>query len=52
MKSTTQYEHKKTQDLSASTARPLPPKSAQGWKPEPCGLSREELRRIVARIMG
>jgi hypothetical protein len=22
------------------------------WKPQPCGLSREELRRLVADILG
>jgi hypothetical protein len=53
MKSNThQYDHKKPQHLSPSASRPSPPKSSPNWKPEPCGLSREELRRIVARIMG
>lgn len=52
MKSKTQYEHKKTQRVAASASRPLPPKSSPNWKPEPCGLSREELRKIVTRIMG
>jgi len=28
------------------------PKSDPNWKPQPCGLSREELRAIVAEIMG
>ena len=29
-----------------------PPRSAPDWKPQPCGLSREELRRIVRNILG
>lgn len=35
-----------------STSNNVQPKSDPNWKPEPCGLSREELRRIVAEIMG
>jgi hypothetical protein len=27
-------------------------KSDPNWKPQPCGLSREELRKIVAEILG
>jgi hypothetical protein len=27
-------------------------KSDANWKPEPCGLTREELRKIVAEILG
>ena len=35
----------------------MPPRSATtgsaaDWKPQPCGLSREELRRIVRKILG
>lgn len=30
----------------------MPPRSAPDWKPQPCGLSREELRRIVRKILG
>jgi hypothetical protein len=52
MKSTTEYERPTTQCLGASASLPLPPKSSLDWKPEPCGLSRAELRKIVARIMG
>jgi hypothetical protein len=26
--------------------------SDPSWKPEPCGLTREELRKIVAEILG
>jgi hypothetical protein len=29
-----------------------PAKSASDWKPEPCPLSREELRRIIIRQIG
>ncbi|MDR6873028.1 hypothetical protein J2Y55_004052 [Bosea sp. BE125] len=35
---------------SAATA--ATPKSDPNWKPEPCGLSRAELRKIVADILG
>jgi len=52
MKNTTRYEHKNTKRVTPSASRPLPPKSLPGWKPESCGLSREELREIVAQIMG
>lgn len=27
-------------------------KSDPNWKPEPCGLTREELRKLVAEILG
>ncbi len=30
----------------------IPAKSPPDWKPEPCGLTREELRNIVAEILG
>jgi hypothetical protein len=33
-------------------AEVAPPKADPAWKPEPCGLSREELRKIVAEILG
>lgn len=33
-------------------AQALPRKSAPDWKPQPCGLSREELRRIVRKMLG
>lgn len=26
--------------------------ASSDWRPQPCGLSREELRAIVAKIMG
>jgi hypothetical protein len=29
-----------------------PVKSSPDWKPEPCGLSREEVRRIIAEQLG
>jgi hypothetical protein len=29
-----------------------PAKSDPNWKPQPCGLTREELRAIVAEMMG
>ncbi|MEN5084553.1 hypothetical protein ABE438_18885 [Bosea sp. TWI1241] len=35
-----------------TTVPPTVVKACPNWKPEPCGLSRDELRAIVARIMG
>lgn len=52
MKSKTPYDHQKTKALGHSAPRTSVPKSSPNWKPEPCGLSREELRKIVAQIMG
>lgn len=52
MKSITQNDKKKPQRLPASAMQPLRPKSIPDWKPEPCGLSRKELREIVAEILG
>ena len=34
------------------TAETVPQKSDPAWKPEPCGLSREEIRKIVADLLG
>lgn len=28
------------------------PRSDPNWKPQPCGLTREELRKIVEEILG
>jgi hypothetical protein len=52
MQSKIHYDHKKTQLLGQSASGASLPKSSPNWKPEPSGLSREELRKIVARIMG
>jgi len=38
--------------VADAIANTLPPKSAPDWKPQPCGLSREELRRIVRKMLG
>jgi hypothetical protein len=43
--STTTAQH------SAATIMP-PLRAHPDWKPQPCGLSREELRKIVAEILG
>jgi hypothetical protein len=37
--------HHDTQEIA-------PIKSSPDWKPEPCGLSREEVRRIIAEQLG
>jgi len=33
-------------------AAPTPVTSATAWAPEPCGLSRAEMRAIVAEMLG
>ncbi|MBP0582760.1 hypothetical protein J8I29_25770 [Labrys sp. LIt4] len=35
-----------------TTTVPTLPKAKRDWQPEPCGLSREELRKIVADQLG
>lgn len=35
-----------------NTTKTAPRKSDPNWKPEPCGLTRAELRKIVADILG
>jgi hypothetical protein len=46
------HEYKKTQHLDASASPPPAAKSSPAWKPQSCGLSRAELREIVAQVMG
>ncbi len=51
---------KKHAELNANSAQAQhatpnatsPRKSHPDWKPHPCGLSREELRKIVEEILG
>jgi len=52
MTSTVQHQQAKAQRAAATARQTLPPKSPPDWAPQPCGLSREELREIVAQIMG
>ncbi|MCU4178105.1 hypothetical protein [Bosea sp. BH3] len=52
MKNKTQHQQAKAQWDDAAARRALPPKSPPNWAPQPCGLSREELREIVAEMMG
>lgn len=33
-------------------AVPAPVRSSPDWKPEPCGLTREEVRKIIADQLG
>jgi hypothetical protein len=52
----------KISTLKAVTVRPsahieittgtMPSKTDPDWKPEPCGLTREERRKIVADLLG
>lgn len=52
MKKHTQLDTKNSQaQHTTSTAMP-PRRSHPDWKPQPCGLSREELRKIVEEILG
>jgi hypothetical protein len=37
---------------AATTKVASPRKSDPNWKPQPCGLTREELRKIVEEILG
>jgi hypothetical protein len=37
---------------AATTKAASPRKSDPNWKPQPCGLTREELRKIVEEILG
>ena len=48
LKTTTNPPHPAIAAAARATAR----KSASGWKPQPCGLSREQLRDAVAEILG
>jgi hypothetical protein len=40
--------HQPSNAVNAAAA----PKSNPDWKPQPCGLTREELRKIVEEILG
>jgi len=49
------HPEQKTNSAQAQHAAKVaiaPRKSHPDWKPQPCGLSREELRKIVAEILG
>lgn len=60
MQGTAQLKSPETGRIAPAIARTMPdktmpktmPGSAPEWKPQPCGLSREELRRIVRKILG
>lgn len=53
MKNRSRYNRKhKTQAILPTPSQQALPRPLSDWKPEPCGLSREELREIVAQIMG
>jgi hypothetical protein len=44
------YTTQRTQAASASG--PSKSDNTSAWKPEPCGLTREDLRRIVIEMVG
>lgn len=44
----TSTETRRTDTIVAAA----PTKAAADWKPQSCGLSREELRRIVRKMLG
>lgn len=48
----TELKSPETRRVADAIATTLTPKSAPDWKPEPCGLSRQELRRIVRKMLG
>jgi DNA topoisomerase VI subunit B len=52
MQESIELKSPETKRVAAATAATLPPKSAPDWKPQPCGLSRQELRRIVRKMLG
>jgi hypothetical protein len=52
MQETIDLKSPATRRVADAIANTLPPKSAPDWKPQPCGLSREELRRIVKKMLG
>lgn len=52
MQDSIELKSTKTGRVANAIAETLPPKSAPDWKPQPCGLSRQELRRIVRKMLG
>lgn len=52
MKKHTEINTKNNQPQHNATIAMTPRRAHPDWKPQPCGLSREELRKIVAEILG
>lgn len=52
MQNTAQLKFPKPQHARAATIDASPRKSDANWKPQACGLTREELRKIVEEILG
>lgn len=52
MQDSIELKSPETGRVATAIAETLPPKSAPDWKPQPCGLSRQELRRIVRKMLG
>lgn len=57
LNTTTHYPRSKSKSLRRKPAFKLQspqsrPSAPANWKPEPCGLTREELRQIVEEILG
>jgi hypothetical protein len=52
MKKHTELNTKNNQTQHNATIAMTPRRAAPDWKPQPCGLSREELRKIVEEILG
>lgn len=44
--------NKKAKSLGRPAPQPKTRKAASDWKPQPCGLTRSELRQIVGEILG
>jgi hypothetical protein len=49
---TKQQKHARPIEPRHDNQEITPVKSSPDWKPEPCGLSREEVRRIIAEQLG
>lgn len=43
---------KPTEPRHGADIAAMQPRAAADWKPQSCGLSREELRRIVRKMLG
>lgn len=52
MQNPQQLNPAKTQVPTVETKDASPRKPAPNWKPQPCGLTREELRKIVEEVLG
>jgi hypothetical protein len=52
MQESTELKSPETGRVANAIVKTTPPRAAPDWKPQPCGLSRQELRRIVRKMLG